>query len=236
MEKWKRIWPWVTSAMLTAVAVVLIICCVSIYRSGSRPFTPETIAQYAGRFAWLGILSLIAVFIGLLIPASVEKAKALRDLKDQLARYQGELPENSREQKRCKSLRLGLGLAIGALSVYPIVYLCDMSNFSATDINGAVRKASLVVLIPTVIGMCLTLILRGLELCSIQRQLDLLRAAGIKPGKAAGKPACVKKLTAIRAIILAAALVMIVVGAINGGAADVLGKAIRICTECIGLG
>ena len=223
--------------MLTAVAVVLIICCVSIYRSGSRPFTPETIAQYAGRFAWLGILSLAAVLAGLLIPASVEKARALRDLKDQLARYQGEHPEISREQKLCKRLRLGLALAIAALAVYPLVYLCNVNNFSATDINGAVLKTSLVVLIPTAIGMCLHLILRGLEMCSIQRQISIFQATGIKPGKAVPqKAAWAKGITAVRALVFTAAVVMIILGAINGGAADVLGKAIRICTECIGLG
>lgn len=38
------------------------------------------------------------------------------------------------------------------------------------------------------------------------------------------------------AVLLAAAILMIVLGAINGGALDVLAKAVRICSECIGLG
>ena len=38
------------------------------------------------------------------------------------------------------------------------------------------------------------------------------------------------------AVLLAAAILLIVLGAINGGALDVLAKAIRICSECIGLG
>ncbi|MBE6974767.1 MAG: thioredoxin [Ruminococcaceae bacterium] len=37
-------------------------------------------------------------------------------------------------------------------------------------------------------------------------------------------------------VLLAAAVAMIVLGIDNGGIAAVLGKAIRICTECIGLG
>ena len=38
------------------------------------------------------------------------------------------------------------------------------------------------------------------------------------------------------AIFIAAAAVLIVLGALNGSALDVLYKAINICTECVGLG
>ncbi|MBQ8341826.1 MAG: thioredoxin [Clostridia bacterium] len=41
---------------------------------------------------------------------------------------------------------------------------------------------------------------------------------------------------AVRGVILAVGIVFVVLGVLNGGMADVLGKAIRICTECIGLG
>ena len=40
----------------------------------------------------------------------------------------------------------------------------------------------------------------------------------------------------IRVTILIISVVFIIIGIINGGMADVLGKAVRICTECIGLG
>ena len=39
-----------------------------------------------------------------------------------------------------------------------------------------------------------------------------------------------------RGIILATAVVFVIIGIINGGMDDVLGKAVKICTECIGLG
>ncbi len=45
-----------------------------------------------------------------------------------------------------------------------------------------------------------------------------------------------KALRAVRAGILALGCVFIVLGVMNGGARDVLIKAINICTECIGLG
>lgn len=40
----------------------------------------------------------------------------------------------------------------------------------------------------------------------------------------------------VPALLLAAALVFILLGVMNGGARDVLIKAVNICTECIGLG
>ncbi len=40
----------------------------------------------------------------------------------------------------------------------------------------------------------------------------------------------------IWAVLVAAAVLLIVFGVINGGARDVFAKAVRICSECIGLG
>ena len=45
-----------------------------------------------------------------------------------------------------------------------------------------------------------------------------------------------KTLNIIRGVLVGVALILIVVGIFDGGAADVLQKAINICTECIGLG
>ncbi|MBR5960707.1 MAG: thioredoxin [Clostridia bacterium] len=40
----------------------------------------------------------------------------------------------------------------------------------------------------------------------------------------------------IQAAVFVAAVLLIIAGIANGGALDVLVKAINICTECIGLG
>ena len=45
-----------------------------------------------------------------------------------------------------------------------------------------------------------------------------------------------KRKTWVRALLAAAALALIVLGVCNGGLRDVLGKAVKICSECIGLG
>ncbi len=43
-------------------------------------------------------------------------------------------------------------------------------------------------------------------------------------------------LTVVRCTVLVAAIVLIIIGIINGSARDTLYKAITICTECVGLG
>ena len=69
-------------------------------------------------------------------------------------------------------------------------------------------------------------------------------AAGVKPktGRAAKnavrmKPqAEPKHMNILRAVVMIAAVLLIIAGILNGGALDVLVKAINICTECVGLG
>jgi len=69
-------------------------------------------------------------------------------------------------------------------------------------------------------------------------------ALGVKPktGKALKntvrmKPqAEPKHVNTIRTVVIIAAVILIIAGILNGGALDVLVKAINICTECVGLG
>jgi len=61
----------------------------------------------------------------------------------------------------------------------------------------------------------------------------IVNSQGLKRAAQAGPGRSVRLL---RAALLLAAAVFIILGAYNGGARDVLYKAINICTECVGLG
>lgn len=65
-------------------------------------------------------------------------------------------------------------------------------------------------------------------------------AAGEKKPRPAAVPPAERKpsryLAAARLVLLGAAVALVVLGIGNGGARDVLVKAVNICTECIGLG
>ncbi len=58
----------------------------------------------------------------------------------------------------------------------------------------------------------------------------------IQGGQIAQNPRSEKSLLGIRLTLLVLAVTFIIIGIFNGGMADVLYKAINICTECIGLG
>lgn len=67
--------------------------------------------------------------------------------------------------------------------------------------------------------------------------LDIKDEKGLKPVKGGGRTE--NKAPggrALRTALLIAAVVLIAAGVFNGSARDVFGKAVRICTECIGLG
>lgn len=57
-----------------------------------------------------------------------------------------------------------------------------------------------------------------------------VRTKGAEPAPEPARP------VPVRLLLLAAAVLFIVLGVLNGGLWDVLVKAINICTECIGLG
>lgn len=57
---------------------------------------------------------------------------------------------------------------------------------------------------------------------------------GVKGGKVEHKP--FPKEKTLRAALLLAGVLLVVLGVLNGSARDVLGKAVKTCTECVGLG
>lgn len=237
MDKMNRILSRITAGLILILAIALILSCVQIYESGSRPFNREIIAQYASKLAILGLLCLVCVITGLLLPKSQEKAVAIRDLQAQLNRYQEHLPEAKKEQSLRKTYRRVFRITLVALSIAPVLYFMDSSHFGITDVNGDILRATMVILIPTIAAMALHLSLQHLTHISIRREIELYRSNDIKPGKAPEKENFdPRKLKFIRISLLVASIALVVIGAFNGGAADVLGKAIRICTECIGLG
>ena len=63
----------------------------------------------------------------------------------------------------------------------------------------------------------------------------LLRDAGSLRERAVCQQAD-RKTTVLRAAVLAIALILIILGIINGGLEDLLSKGAAICTECVGLG
>jgi hypothetical protein len=137
---------------------------------------------------------------------------------------------------------------LAGVTLLPALAWCvNPAHFSVENLNTDIKTAALFILPCAAVSLGLLTGERLLRHASVARETAAVKAA-LAAGKGTAKPAekvnaDKKKLTenphfvwGIRGLILAVGVLFIVLGIFNGGMADVLGKAIRICTECIGLG
>ncbi|MBQ8178489.1 MAG: hypothetical protein IJ033_04770 [Clostridia bacterium] len=162
-------------------------------------------------------------------------------------------------------LRLGTSIGSVAIwlaaLVIILVFALNPLNYSKADVNGSVKDLALIVFPSAIVAMGMSFVASLSNKLSKKRELTLLKSA-IKQNKEIMSGATafysanvldkavqlVNQLKAllskyeditvwvVRAVVFVVAVVLLVLGILNGGMADVLGKAIRICTECIGLG
>lgn len=177
------------------------------------------------------------------------------------ARFEKRLPAVSEEGEalgliqRNRKLRFGVRLFSGLFCLLAaamcMAYLFNAAHFAKEDLNGEIL-AMLVGVMPWV-GAAFVVVLgeTAFELILSRRELPAVKrlvAAGGEPARSSfffekidgvkervGKKRSLLLLIA-RCALGGAAIALLLAGAFNGGAHDVLVKAINICTECIGLG
>ena len=245
----RRIYFALITVALIAVAILLMIQCVAIYRLGEDPFTRESVAAH---FAPIAVpvyvcLGLVAAGIALspILPAAPDSAPdrdavtlrrlqekvSLSDCSADVARQIGKLRRARWIHHTVTLMLLGIG------TVVFLWYALDVSRFSVEDINGSMIKAML--LLAPCVGVPAVYAVVTAYLCrrSVRKETDLLRAA---PKTASPAPKAETKgeqwLPYVQSAILIIGVALVVVGLLENGAAAVLTKAINICTECIGLG
>ena len=125
-------------------------------------------------------------------------------------------------------------LFLGCSAVF-LLYGLDPSHYYADRVNTAVVTAAVFLLLCMLLPLIWALGAVKTAKQSIRIEAKLLRTA---PAAARVTPAPRKNtgIAAARAVLLVAALGLLVYGFVSGGTADVLTKAVNICTECIGLG
>ena len=250
----------VTSATAVIAALALATACVGIFRIGDRPFTPENIAtawQSTAIFVWIfAACALAAGALHLLFPAPAKKAKStpfpelrLAKIKTRLARKQyasATLAPLAKQEGYVKSMRISAVVVCVLAAAYPLYYLNDLDNF--TSIGEQLNAQVIAALIPSLCFAAAALAyccaVRLLSDVSCENAILYAKAIMLLPAPAAEKKPGAKQekelpsytTFVLRIVLLIAAVAMIVAGIFNGGGGDVLQKAIKICTECIGLG
>ena len=240
----------VLSISLFVAGICLMAACVGIYRSGDKPFTPESVAAAFGPislpvFLCLGLILVTALY-ELIVPANAEKKAPGRQTRMVLNRMQEridldkcdeELRKAVLAHRSSRKLFRMIGWTILVISsVLFLTYGTNPHNFHSTNITESMVRA-MYWLLPC----CLIPFLYGMfssqkNLISMKSELELLKTAPKESKIAPHKKPARNMVVYVRAGIALFALAILIFGFLAGGTADVLTKAVNICTECVGLG
>lgn len=248
-HKLRRIYDILITILLILSGIALAAACIQIYRSGDRPFSPASITQHFLPISWLiygtGIAVVFGLVLDLILPRDDSRPKPVifDDVRLERQLLKGEPTDNFAE-KALKELKLRrryvtvTAIVFALLMVYPAVYFTNIEHFTVAALNHDVILSLAIALIPGIIGLGLCLLCKYLCSKSYLRELAICKDAA-KAGSVSRKAPDTKKkfpLNSLRLMIGVVAIWFIIIGIFNGGASDVLLKAIAICTECIGLG
>ena len=238
----------VISAALAVAAICLIFSALAIYKSGESPYTPESIGAEYAKIAvplWIAIGAVLAgIILNIALPMPKSKAKALKDPFIRLRIMQKKLPADCNHDgiKRQRELRKVYRVACAvlcAIAFMPaVVVLCNYELFTVENLTPALLRTVIALVIGAIISGVLLFVLSVIENKSAEREIEWTKVALSEAPKSDEKPIENNKNTAkiARFVLLGVACVLIVIGMTQDGFYDVLQKAIRICTECIGLG
>jgi len=242
-----------TGVAAVAAGICLIAACISIYRSGGQQiYTPDKVRLAFHEIAVPVYLALSLTVGGWILDIALPRPEAKRKPEKSLTASLERLmtkrnPENfpeafqkaiAREQR---SRKLHAGISVALLVVCSVVFLCygaNPTNFHQSEINDSMVSAMLVMLpclaIPFGYGIFTAYYTRA----SLRRQISLVKQlpADQNPSEPQMQPAKLSAVQTVRCVVVCLALVMLVYGFVAGGTADVLTKAVNICTECVGLG
>ncbi len=248
----------VLSSIIVLVGICFIISCIDIYRSGDRPFTRESISTHFANIVIPVVICLVGIIGGMVLsffPLEKPKLKGIIDTGDIAKKLGAKIDiskcddETQAKIKKERKIRLFTNVlcidAIVVSLVISLIYGLNKNNFPASNINGEMVDAMLFILPCAIVG--LGAIYATILICnsSYARELNLIKKSlsVAKKEISAQQPTAntqrlegEKILLGARLTILVVAITFIIIGIFNGGMADVLQKAINICTECIGLG
>ena len=258
----RRVISTVTSVLTLTVGVLFIAACCYLNGLGQSPFTYENIASVFAAIAVPVFVTLAVIVIGfifnLVFPAAEPRVRAERDVRAILHRLRSQRDESAlstadavavNKERRLRRGLLAANIALFVVGILLGVIIGAIIPFSEVirdvkvDYNGLTVRAVLVLAAFLLPARLLAVVRVFTDERSMERELSLVRSLPTRDPKTPDNPTpCYFKaherelLLGVRIALVGVAVVYIILGIGNGGMADVLEKAIKICTECIGLG
>lgn len=262
-EKIRLIYSVVIAVFVIAIGIALICVAADIYYSGRGTgviFTREIVVNKLRAFVIPFIILIGGIVAGAIFP--LYEVRASRRDEDVLKVLENLLPSGGsgeqyeqaeRDYKSVKRARLyvfiGKTVALLGLMIAALCYVLDTSHFVNNDITREIF-AMVKHVLPLVVGAFALLIGCGIaDGIMASKQLSFLKTLVKYGNRTPAEPATNKftksakavlssdiTLWVVRAVVLVVGVTFLILGIFNGGAHDVLVKAINICTECIGLG
>ncbi len=253
----------VSLLLIAITGVAFIASSLWINGQGGDPYTYESIGRafrVISPVVWVTlatvVASSVALFIlstgdGKLLPmrdslARLERVRCERDLTS-LDAERVTLIERDRRTSRILTYVLAALLAVGV--TVTLVYTLNISNYT-DEYNGSVIRASVLTAVALLPAAVVATVTAYHLTASADRELAILMKLpkiGVSGGACQEKRGIshafsllfadgTRSLLIMRCTLVAVSVIFITLGILNGGMRDVLDKAVKICTECIGLG
>lgn len=245
-----------TSVALILLGVLFTVSALDLYLTGGiRPYSRDRVSEYLFPLIPSAIITALLVVFGILlhIGEAAEgdgraKRSPLERLRDFALKFKGvELPEDiasavlseRRKRRAINIIFLSLSAVFFALA---FLYVLFLAEFTVEELNHNVLIAFAVALPLFVISVGINIPRLYLLNRSAEAEHGVLKSAvtlGVKPIPRVS-PRTVRGESFVKGVLCVSVLVLSVVfiffGVSNGGMDSVFEKAIKICTECIGLG
>lgn len=252
-SRFRTLFQFLFSVSILAAGICLMAACLTIYHSGDQPFSREAVAT---AFAAIDIpvylciaMAAAGLILEVIFPRPAQKTRPSRQTGLILRRYQEQTvltlcQESLRtavlSHRRERKVRNQIGLAVTILcGAIFLSYGMNPHNFHRSQINESMIHAMYwfvpCCLIPFVYGIYLHSYTRK----SMEAELRLLKSAPKESRIPLPSPTVSKDghgWVLLRNAIFVLGIVILLYGYVSGGTADVLTKAVNICTECVGLG
>lgn len=252
-SKYGRIIAIATSVCAILLEIAFIVSVAHLYYTGEdTPYTRERVGDY---LTWLIIPSVITILlfiVGIIYnvitgTSDVENTKRTNRelLKSLEERYdcsgfdKDTVAIVAADEKSTRNLGICFNIVSAVLFVVSFAYLIFVADFSVETLNADVMSAFSVILPLCAVALAVHIPKVYFEEVKAKHQVALMkesiRVYGA-PNKSEKKKSDRCKTIVGRYVILGVAILLIVLGVFNGGMSAVLQKAVKICTECIGLG